>query len=76
MILIFGITSLFFLLGISGYVVLEWINGKTLPGWSSLALVSSLGFALTLISLAFIGEYVGRIYLEILKRPSRPPSEL
>ena len=43
--------------------------GRTVPGWTSCVLVSSLLGGVQLISLGVIGEYVGKTYLETKRRP-------
>ncbi len=43
--------------------------GVDVPGYASLILVLLLGTALNLISLGVIGEYVGRLFVEVKGRP-------
>ncbi len=68
-IFIIGIIFLFFTLSISIYVVIAILLGRSYPGWASLML--SLWFigSLLLIALGIIGEYIGKIYLEVKNRP-------
>ena len=39
------------------------------PGWSSLALLILISISLNLFCLGVIGEYIGKIYEEVKKRP-------
>ena len=43
--------------------------GVDVPGYASMILVLLLGTALNLISLGMIGEYVGRLFVEVKGRP-------
>lgn len=43
--------------------------GVGVPGWASLVVVLSLLSGVQLITLGLIGEYIGRIYDEVKKRP-------
>jgi len=64
-----------FLLAIMGLIYASWIiirtliYGVDLPGYSSI-LVSILFFAgIQLISIGILGEYIGRIFIEVKRRP-------
>ena len=48
---------------------ISYACGRTVPGWTSCVLVSSLLGGVQLISLGVIGEYVGKTYLEAKRRP-------
>lgn len=43
--------------------------GNTIPGWASFAIVGGLFAAVQFVFLGLIGEYLARIYTELLKRP-------
>ena len=64
-----GIIMLIATLTVSLYVLLAYFHGNTIPGWTTLML--SLWFigSLVLISLGIIGEYIGKIYIEVKDRP-------
>lgn len=51
------------------YVLISWISGHVVPGWSSIMLsVWFIGSAL-LLSIGIVGEYIGKIYIEVKHRP-------
>lgn len=51
------------------YVLTSWISGHVTPGWSSIMLsVWFIGSAL-LLSIGIVGEYIGKIYIEVKQRP-------
>lgn len=64
-----GIIMLLATIAVSLYTLLAYTAGHTIKGWTSLML--SLWFigSLILISLGIIGEYIGKIYVEVKKRP-------
>lgn len=45
------------------------VVGRTAPGWASLIVVSLFFGGVQLMSLGLLGEYIGRIYDEVRKRP-------
>ena len=45
------------------------LYGRQLPGYASLMVVVLFGFALQMIALGVLGEYVGRLYQEVKSRP-------
>lgn len=51
------------------YVLISYIFGTVIRGWSStLSIICFLG-GIQLVSIGIIGEYIGKIYLETKKRP-------
>lgn len=68
------ITSLgFFLFSMSMilliYFLIVWIQGKTVAGWTTIVIsVWGIG-GLQLLALGVIGEYIGKIYMEVKERP-------
>ena len=69
--LIFSVGIIMFIITllVSIYTLISYFVGHTIQGWTSLML--SLWFigSLILISLGVIGEYVGKIYVEVKARP-------
>ncbi len=51
------------------WAVVEHIIGGTADGWASLACMICFIGGIQLISLGVIGEYIGRIYMEVKHRP-------
>jgi len=58
-----------FLIG-SYYIIIKFIDPMITPGLSSTILFITFFSGLNLIGLGLIGEYVGRIYDEVKKRPN------
>ncbi len=64
--------GLFFLLFggcYSIYVLVEFLAGNTIPGWTSMMLVILFLGGLQLLSLGIIGQYLSRIFNESKNRP-------
>lgn len=60
----------FLFFGVVGItVVVDWLQGNNVPGYTTSVLVSLLTGGATLVSLGIIGEYVGKIYMETKHRP-------
>lgn len=66
-----GLISSLVSLGISVWVIALAIfrSAYIVPGWASILLPTSLFASLQLLTAGIIGEYVGRIYLEVKRRP-------
>lgn len=45
------------------------LGGETLPGWASITVPLYLLGGLIMLSVGILGEYVGKIFLEVKKRP-------
>jgi polyisoprenyl-phosphate glycosyltransferase len=52
-----------------GWTLYSYFSLSVVPGWSSLMAVFLFFTSVQLFSLAFIGEYVGRIFIESKRRP-------
>lgn len=64
-----GVTSIFVSIFLLFYVFVSGIFGHITPGWSSLMIVVSFFSGSILFSLGIIGEYISRIYTEVIQRP-------
>lgn len=69
MVLWLGIIFLLISIGITVWVVLCIIQGKAILGWSSLILSIWFCSGCVLIGLGIVGEYIGKIYMEVKRRP-------
>lgn len=65
-----GGTMAIFAFAYSAYVFLSvLITGRDVPGYASTLIVILIFGGLNMVALGIIGEYVGRIYYEVRKRP-------
>jgi dolichol-phosphate mannosyltransferase len=60
--------------GVMGIVVAGWalwgrLYGKYVPGWATIMMAVSLGSSAQLLMTGILGEYIGRIYEEVKRRP-------
>lgn len=69
MIFFFGLLLMLLDMGMVTYILISYFSGNYVPGWSSLiASVWFLGSAI-LMALGIIGEYIGKLFFEVKKRP-------
>ena len=67
-------TWLGILAGLMGVVVAGWalwarLYGRIVPGWTTIMIAVSLGASAQLLMTGILGEYIGRIYEEVRRRP-------
>ena len=63
--MLFGVTGLLAMI----WVVVVWMNGGTIDGWASLAVLILIMGSVQLLVLGVVGEYLGRMYMEAKRRP-------
>lgn len=68
-IFLIGVLFLLIALGIFIYVICSLIGGNTVSGWASLILSVWVIGGCALLGIGVIGEYIGKIYLEVKDRP-------
>jgi dolichol-phosphate mannosyltransferase len=51
------------------YILVAWLSGRSVAGWTSLMLVVVVLGAVQMFVLALLGEYIGRLYNEAKGRP-------
>lgn len=64
-----GLAFMLTALGIGIYVLIRHFTGETIEGWTSLMLSIWFCTGILLIGLGIIGEYIGKIYIEVKRRP-------
>ncbi|QCO14872.1 glycosyltransferase [Azospirillum brasilense] len=52
-----------------GYALVSWSQHATVPGWTSVMVVSLVLGSTQLLILGVLGEYLGRLYMETKQRP-------
>lgn len=68
------ITTIGFLISIISFififfVIIGYFNGNTISGWASLISILCFLGGIQLVCLGILGEYIGKIYLEVKSRP-------
>lgn len=56
-------------LGVAVYALARHFSGHTIPGWTSLMLSLWFCTGVVLLALGVVGEYVGKIFIEVKRRP-------
>ena len=69
MISLLGVIFALAAVGIGIYALVSLIAGRAVPGWTSTMLSIWLIGGVQLIALGLIGEYIGKIYTEVKRRP-------
>lgn len=64
-----GLTLLIIDILVAIYVVIALLSGTAIGGWASLMLSVWFLGSLTLISIGIVGEYIGKIFIEVKHRP-------
>lgn len=68
-ILVLGVFFIFIALCAIVYGLVAWAQGRTILGWTTLFVSLWLIGGAILIACSIIGEYVGKIYIEVKQRP-------
>lgn len=56
-------------LGVIGWALLNFFTGRTNQGWPSLLISLWLLSGILLVCIGIVGEYIGKIYTEVKRRP-------
>ena len=64
-----GVLFVLIAIGIIGYAIYEYFSGHTVAGWTSLLVSMWFIGGVILTSIGVIGEYIGKIYREVKRRP-------
>ena len=67
--LMFGFMAAGVCLLLAASVVVAKVVGSTVPGWASITIAMLFLGAVQLVAIGIVGEYVGRIYDEVKRRP-------
>jgi len=51
------------------FAIVSWMLGKTIQGWTTIIILLSFLFSVQLVIIGVLGEYVGKIYEEVKRRP-------
>ena len=69
MVFVTGVIFLLIAFAILIYVLIRYLSGHTIEGWSSLMVSVWLCSGVLLMALGVTGEYIGKIYTEVKHRP-------
>lgn len=69
MLSVLGLAFVLVALAIGIYTLARHFSGETIEGWTSLMLSIWFCTGVLLMGLGILGEYVGKIYIEVKKRP-------
>lgn len=51
------------------YTLVSYLSGRVVPGWSSMMLTICVLGGMQMISIGVLGEYIGKIFIEVKHRP-------
>lgn len=68
-IFLIGLLLLIIDIGVAIWVLIAYFNHETISGWSSLMLSVWFLGSLILMGLGIVGEYIGKIFIEVKNRP-------
>jgi len=60
----------------TAYALASWLLRDAVPGWASTVILLSVFSSVQLLTIGIMGEYIGRIYLEVKRRPHYIISEI
>ncbi|MDR2745434.1 MAG: glycosyltransferase family 2 protein [Desulfovibrio sp.] len=66
---ILSIVTLFFAMLQTGASLFAYFSGNTIPGWTSLMLITLYLGSVQLFCIALLGEYLARVFTEVKRRP-------
>ncbi len=69
LVLYFGAFNFLLALGIIIYILVSYLVGHTIAGWTSTILPITFFSGFNMIAVGLIGEYIGKIYEEVKARP-------
>ncbi|MCE7043489.1 glycosyltransferase family 2 protein [Dyadobacter sp. CY312] len=69
LVLYFGVFNFIVAMAIVIYIMLSYLIGYTVPGWTSTMLPLTFFSGSNMMALGLIGEYIGKIYEEVKGRP-------
>jgi len=64
-----GTLSGFIGVGVAAWALYGRLYGRFVPGWATIMITVSLGLSAQLLMTGILGEYIGRIYEEVKRRP-------
>jgi hypothetical protein len=69
LVLYFGFFNFFIAVAIATYILVSYLSGHIVPGWTSIVLPMTFFSGSNMVAIGLIGEYVGKIYEEVKSRP-------
>lgn len=69
MVFLLGVLFIVISLAILVYVLYSWLSVSVVPGWSSIILSIWFVGGAVMMGLGIVGEYIGKIYVEVKERP-------
>jgi polyisoprenyl-phosphate glycosyltransferase len=55
---------------LSAWTFVSWLRGNVIPGWTSTVLPIYMVSGIQIASVGMLGEYLGKVYMEVKRRPS------